>query len=754
MGLCRLLWLGALWGCAAEAVVLAAACSSMDPFSRPSRMAITDDAEYVKKLRRSLESRRRFDGGHASEPLAVLRLFYHWAGNYACAGADAGSDEGRTRGWGHSCARLAREAAIVPFRMQQLIARVADLSKRLLRIPMPGGAPVASKAARDVEALARLVQPGAHGGGAPPPPPSALFGARAPLLKLLLAAALGERVLVGRRFMDQLRGPPKLKGPPRSEPPAARQAGGGGEGEDERAEVSAEGGAAGEEASEDGETQADEGEHEEGEDLEGDDESDIGWGGVEDDSQERSDALPWHESRNAMLDAVNALPVRGARVWQSALVVRLANKGKGSVPMGALPFKEVVGVVERLCGERPKLLARPSPARDAQYAAVAFRMEERPEPMRDSCVPDASPAVLAGATVDASLCFAFSGGRGVFNVGGTVASRPTSPYLLSFFLPQRFSGEEEEKQKQTRASLDVFGPVGFPCHVLTGDDFALAASGLQITESGTSVRAEGATVLPAAQLAYCLATLQPDRTPLAVRIGRGPQGDGAQGEEAHVVALRVNGWEVSLTGGRGQGLPVRPLLAALAEVRAGVRAALCAEGDGWAPDREEFGGGDDPKEDGVVSERRQLKRKRQTYVPAIDPRQAVEALIEVVEAGAPRSEATRPGAKQLGGGRARPPRLPWRDVVLEGEPEGRLDSLRPLRVSEVEKQEVATSNGAAKKQMPFTCPVCSEGFKTWKLCRDHLKRSGHLTLSGPSRSGWRELVESRCRTDGRYAYAV
>lgn len=69
VSLCRLVWFGTLWGCTIEAVVMAAACSSKDPFNSPSRIFAESDEAYLAGLRLSWMARRRFDGGHFSEPI-------------------------------------------------------------------------------------------------------------------------------------------------------------------------------------------------------------------------------------------------------------------------------------------------------------------------------------------------------------------------------------------------------------------------------------------------------------------------------------------------------------------------------------------------------------------------------------------------------------------------------------------------------------------------------------------------------------
>ena len=121
LSLCRLVWLSVHWGCAADGVILACSlsvqdvqektisfsCGScvhsrglaerlqkskvvqtgpradrsvvaitwQDPFSSPSAFTCPDLVELGQKLRRSNASRRKFDAGRASQPLALRELF-------------------------------------------------------------------------------------------------------------------------------------------------------------------------------------------------------------------------------------------------------------------------------------------------------------------------------------------------------------------------------------------------------------------------------------------------------------------------------------------------------------------------------------------------------------------------------------------------------------------------------------------------------------------------------------------------------
>jgi HrpA-like RNA helicase len=66
--LCRLVWLGCHFGCPAEAVVMAAACSTASPFANPSRLGFQDPDEFTQHLADTAAAWRFFDAGHFSEP--------------------------------------------------------------------------------------------------------------------------------------------------------------------------------------------------------------------------------------------------------------------------------------------------------------------------------------------------------------------------------------------------------------------------------------------------------------------------------------------------------------------------------------------------------------------------------------------------------------------------------------------------------------------------------------------------------------
>eukprot|EP00930_Biecheleria_cincta_P106300 TRINITY_DN9968_c0_g1_i1.p1 TRINITY_DN9968_c0_g1~~TRINITY_DN9968_c0_g1_i1.p1 ORF type:complete len:1702 (-),score=321.91 TRINITY_DN9968_c0_g1_i1:35-5113(-) len=125
--LCRLVWLGSIFGCPAEAVVLAASCcAGASPFTNPSRLGFADNSEFVEHLRNTAESRLLYDGGHFSEPIAELRLFQAWLRRLGVTQA-SNSTNGR---WVKAAQMLSESTAIDESRMLNFVGYIADIAIR------------------------------------------------------------------------------------------------------------------------------------------------------------------------------------------------------------------------------------------------------------------------------------------------------------------------------------------------------------------------------------------------------------------------------------------------------------------------------------------------------------------------------------------------------------------------------------------------------------------------------------------------
>lgn len=209
--LCRLLWLGALWGCAPEAAVLAAACSTGNPFDGPTRFAFDDDRDFTKQLRRTAESRRHFDGGHFSEPIMLFRLFGSWARRLKM------TPEGlpHQAKWARAARSLAESEAVDAQKMLVFAGYVADIAMRGRDLCDDGRGeeecPVRQSLHRLVCLLRRPDLSFVEQKERPPekaPRIREVFQASAGKVYALLAACFSDRLLTGRhKYSDEELGP-------------------------------------------------------------------------------------------------------------------------------------------------------------------------------------------------------------------------------------------------------------------------------------------------------------------------------------------------------------------------------------------------------------------------------------------------------------------------------------------------------------------------------------------------------------------
>ena len=76
--LCRLVLYGVLFSCPCDAIVIAAALQSVDPFSMPTKKIIKDDVQFSKALSHTTASRAKFDDVKYSEPIMLRNLVKGW----------------------------------------------------------------------------------------------------------------------------------------------------------------------------------------------------------------------------------------------------------------------------------------------------------------------------------------------------------------------------------------------------------------------------------------------------------------------------------------------------------------------------------------------------------------------------------------------------------------------------------------------------------------------------------------------------
>lgn len=724
VSLCRLVWFGTLWGCTIEAVVMAAACSSKDPFNSPSRIFAESDEAYLAGLRLSWMARRRFDGGHFSEPIMMLRLFAYWAMHFG----KLAQLKGKAR-FDTALGIVSKNANIHPGRFQSFLANIMDLAERARFLPLPGSPETVAKTMQDLGRLMSFFRC-EHTG------PSLLRTKSETKLRALLAAAFSEQLLVGRRFIDQLRGPPKR---PRGAGAMASVLAGPRKAEEDEEEAQSYDHPTDETEPDDifdlnaelatieeDEDDLEDDDDEESQDLEDDD--DVATG---DDVQTR---LPWKKARDEMIWAVNSLPEKGRKVHQRTVVAKLqtSQDTAGTVTLDRLP-----DVMAKLAGRAPQHVARKG--KESEFAAVCFPRETVKELDLPSGPSFLTPPTLEGATPSASISHSFSMGSFFVDFDGDLVARPSSPYQLSFFLPERNTSSEEDKQQQIRGVLEARNPVGFPCHVNAGDDFFCTAASMQLLGSRTSVRVNGVTIFRAAEILFALATLCPERSFMSVRLGHGPAGGSRSSSPEHLLAVKILGWEISLLGderGEGGAVVAEEALEAIQEVRASIKAAMARSNE------------DDTVEEDKEPKKRKLRPSRYEDTPE----KVLDKLLAVVQEASERlsfsidhqmrmHEAAERGRKR----REKLKATKEEEVLLAGEESGFVDFLRPLEFCKDPAVAAARSLKRWAKKAPaakFRCPVCEEVFVRARACRKHLKTTGHLCREAGQ--SWKSLVEERC----------
>lgn len=673
----------------------------------------------------------------------LLRLFCQWAMRFWTVSQSGKQRQNFQKGWGQAACLLANEVDAHEGRMQKLVGNVADLAERVRLGHLPGGNRTTTAARKELGRLLSFL----HGEG---PKPS--LRAEAARLRAALAAAFCEQLLIGRRFMDQLRAPARARGRaasimagPRgktSEEEEALQEGHPADGagfnmilddDDFDLEEEFDDFEDDEEEPEDDEDDAEDDEDDEQDGEDGDLDLDPESDQLILNEEDASSRLPWKKARNEMLMAVNSLPVTGRKYHHRILVSKMKTSQKdspGSVTMDQLP-----NLITQLCGRPPQFVAKEG--KKSEFAAVCFP----PESIKELRLPlgpaPAQPPVLAGASASVSLAHAFSLGALLVDFAGEVIARPSSPYQITFFLPEKNTRNEEEKQKQVKGLLEARNPLGFPCHMNAGDDFFCTASSLQLLNSRTAVRATGVTIFNAVEILYAIAAVCPDRTIMSVRLGPGPAGE-SPGAPEHITAVKVWGWEVSLLGddrGDGSGVPAEAAIEAMSAVRKSIKDAMRVNGSEETPGPA-----------GDVTPRK-LQRER---FEAEMPSKVLDGLLSLVVEASERLASTidpkmRMSESYARGRKRREKKATWAEVLLAGEETGFVDFLRPLELStdpDVVSKRESRRIRIGQKSPRFRCPVCQEVFVRAKACRKHLKQTGHLSCA-PGQT-WRSLIQEKC----------
>lgn len=141
--LCRLILFGVLFGCAADAVVMATALSGQDPFTMPMSIVIKDHLKYARAVMRSFDSRWHFDAGALSEPIMLRNLFKAWLKGLGQDNEALGNKLRFTSGSSqrHVFVKhahdFAKNHAVMPKRLTQLALSVVDVAQRTLEFLAP-----------------------------------------------------------------------------------------------------------------------------------------------------------------------------------------------------------------------------------------------------------------------------------------------------------------------------------------------------------------------------------------------------------------------------------------------------------------------------------------------------------------------------------------------------------------------------------------------------------------------------------------
>lgn len=133
LSLSRLVWLSIHWGCVVDGVILACSLAVSDPFSTPTLFAFPNIVELGQRLRKSNRSRRHFDQGMASQPLALWQLFQEFWRSF-----DHNSTKDGRKLWLKHAHGMAAEHAIIPRRMTEFVVQVDEVAQRVVPLLKEG----------------------------------------------------------------------------------------------------------------------------------------------------------------------------------------------------------------------------------------------------------------------------------------------------------------------------------------------------------------------------------------------------------------------------------------------------------------------------------------------------------------------------------------------------------------------------------------------------------------------------------------
>ncbi|CAD7943828.1 unnamed protein product [Amoebophrya sp. A25] len=206
--LCRLVVYGALFGCVADAIVIASGLSTQDPFTLPTHLVIKDQTEYAQAVKRSFLSRKHFDAGQYSEPLMLRNMFVQWMVDFydfkekQVAHRRGYVQENHRASFTKFSQNFARSYAVAPKRCVHLCMNVLDTATRFKKFIHKD-----SQLYDDISRLIYILSPYYYEEAKP----SDLFNTSGPILKSLLLASFSPNLLIGNTKLRDGENPKRKK---------------------------------------------------------------------------------------------------------------------------------------------------------------------------------------------------------------------------------------------------------------------------------------------------------------------------------------------------------------------------------------------------------------------------------------------------------------------------------------------------------------------------------------------------------------
>ena len=196
----RLILFGIFFGCPFDAIVMAAALSMyQDTFTLPTRLVIKDLYTFCRSLKRSMDSRLKFDYGYYSDPIMMCNMFIEWIHFRSISGSDIPREI--------LAKQFSYKYSVRPNRLLHFESLVGEIASYVCQY-IPSTAPLFEQ----MQLLSHVVE---HGSGRPyfeKPGASShhrkLYQKAIPFcddsifLKAVLAAAFANQLIYGKRELE------------------------------------------------------------------------------------------------------------------------------------------------------------------------------------------------------------------------------------------------------------------------------------------------------------------------------------------------------------------------------------------------------------------------------------------------------------------------------------------------------------------------------------------------------------------------